>query len=87
MVEQCGGLDMVARLQHRQNVHISEKAVRIMGIFCTYEDQTDEEITPKTDKPDKFTENRDRRNKGHKGGKRGAERNLGTRKETTGHYI
>jgi hypothetical protein len=23
MVEQCGGLDMVARLQHRQNVHIS----------------------------------------------------------------
>ena len=87
MVEQCGGLDMVARLQHRQNVHISEKAARIMGIFCTYEDQTDEEITPKTDKPDKSTENRDTRNKGHKGGKRGTERNLGTRKKTTGHYI
>jgi hypothetical protein len=83
MVEQCGGLDMVARLQHRQNIHISEKAARIMGIFCTYEDQTDEEITPKTDKPDKFTENRDTRNKE---GKRGTERNLGTRKKTTGHY-
>ena len=33
----------------------------------------------------KYTENRDRRNKGLKGGKRGAERNLGASKETTGH--
>ena len=59
--------------------------MRIIGIFFPDEDQTDEEIAPKTDKPDKFKENRDRRNKGHKGGKRGAERNLGTRKETTGY--
>ena len=32
----------------------------------------------------KNTENRGRRNKGHKGGRRGPERNLGPRKETTG---
>ena len=86
MVDQCGGLDKCARLQHRQNEKISKKAARIMGIICHDEDQTDEEITPQTDKPDKFTENRDRRNKGHNGGKKGAERNLGIRKDTTGHY-
>ena len=86
MIEQCGGLHRVALLQYRQNEHISEKSVQIIGIFFPDEDQTDEEIAPKTDKPDKFKENRDRRNKGHKGGKRGAESYLGTRKETTGHY-
>ena len=86
MIEQCGGLHRVALLQHRQNEHISEKSVQFIGIFFPHEDQTDEEIAPKTDKPDKFKENRDRRNKGHKGGKRGAERTLGTRNETTGHY-
>ena len=76
MVKKCRGLDRVAQLQHSQNEHISEKAAQIMGILCPEEDQTDEEITPKTDKPDKFTENRDMRNKGHKGGKKGAERNF-----------
>ena len=85
LFEKCRGLDRVAQLQHRQNVRISGKAIQILGIFCPDEDQTDE-ITPKTDNPDKYTENRDRRNKGHKGGKRGAERTLGTRNETTGHY-
>jgi hypothetical protein len=85
MVEQCGGLNRVALLQHRQNDLISEKSVQIIRIFFPDEDQTDEEIAPKTYKPDKFKENRDRRNKGHKGGKRGPDRNLGTNKETTGY--
>ena len=49
-----------------------------------YEENGFEENKYEQNLQKKYTENRDRRNKGLKRGKRGAERNLGASKETTG---
>ena len=86
MIEQYEGLDRIVQLQYRKSGHISPKSVQIIAIFYPDDDQTDEEIAPRTIKADEFKENGLGGNKGHKGGKKATERNLATSKKTTTGY-
>jgi hypothetical protein len=88
MVEECGGLDRIEKLQSHESKHIYHKALDIIETFFPDGDQIDKEIVPRKTKADVFGENETGKGgMGYMGGKKARaaarEKNLRHNRTTT----